>query len=63
MKLLIYFFFFFPPPKDDRQNILLGRDLPAFWLLTGLGSASVSREVSSAVWDLPAQEDRTDGGK
>lgn len=37
--------------------------LPGFWSLTGLGSASVTREVSSAVWDLPAQEDRIDGGK
>ena len=59
MKLLIYFIFF----KADRQYTLLGTVLPAFWSLTGLGSVPVTREVSSAVWDLPAREDRTGGGK
>jgi len=63
MKLLIYFI----SSKDDRLCILLGTAMAAFCSLTASGSALVTREVSSAVQDLPSrifqERDRTDRGK
>lgn len=63
MKLLIYLISF----KDDRLSILLGAAMAALCSLTALGSAPVTREVSSAVQDLPSgifqERDRTDRGK
>lgn len=63
MKLLIYLISF----KDDRLSILLGAAMAALCSLTALGSTPVTREVSSAVQDLPSgifqERDRTDRGK
>lgn len=64
MKLLICFISF----KDDRLCVLLETAMAAFWSLTAIGSAPVTREESLSVQDLPSiiilqERDRTDRGK
>lgn len=63
MKLLIYLISF----KDDRLYILLGTGMAASCSFPALGSAPVTREVTSPVQDFPSrifqERDRTDRGK
>lgn len=63
MKLLINLISF----KDDRLCVLLGIAMAAFCSLPALGSAPITREVSSIVQDLPSrmfqERDTTDRGK